>query len=334
MRLNCTPLPCSSGWRISASTFVFQALAKQVARRVVRVVVDVVANRELRAGGGPLGDRRLEHADVLEQEPRAAAEEFVVERAVVLLPEHAGEELGVELAQRRFDAEPRIGLGDRRVDRGARGCGCADDGAAQIAQHLRIGERQLNRFLERDVPVLGRAWGGDRPRMGRGERFVGVHRGAGGLGRVLDFRRDLLVGAGRGTCFEVAARSATGSRRAQEERQRAARPRISACCPWRVRFGMSASAPIEWIARFAVRVAPGAVADCNAGKVRRRDTTSVDERGKDTGNCGRRTGQHLVAKSSVGSTSVAVVEIAASTIFGVDDRRGAYSRGSQRGESC
>ena len=26
MRLNCTPLPCNNGWRISASTLVFHAL--------------------------------------------------------------------------------------------------------------------------------------------------------------------------------------------------------------------------------------------------------------------------------------------------------------------
>ena len=62
---------------------------------------------------------------VLLQDPRAAAEEFVVERAVVLFPEHAGEELGVELAERRFDAGPRIGFDDAgssvvRVVAGAR----------------------------------------------------------------------------------------------------------------------------------------------------------------------------------------------------------------------
>ena len=67
MRLNCKPAPCNNGWRISASTLVFHALGRQVARRVVRVVVDVVANRELRAGRGRLRDRRLEHAGVLLQ---------------------------------------------------------------------------------------------------------------------------------------------------------------------------------------------------------------------------------------------------------------------------
>ena len=30
MRLNCTPLPCSNGCRISASTFVFHALANRL----------------------------------------------------------------------------------------------------------------------------------------------------------------------------------------------------------------------------------------------------------------------------------------------------------------
>ena len=69
---------------------------------------------------------------------------------------------------------------------------------------LRVGERELNRFLERHVPVLGRSLGVDRPRVRRAERLVGVHRRASRLGRVLDLRGDLFVGAGRDARFELA----------------------------------------------------------------------------------------------------------------------------------
>ena len=143
---------------------------EQVARRVVRVVVDVVPNGELRTGAGRLGDRGLEHAGVLEQDPRAAAEEFVVQRAVVLLPEDAAMELGVELAQRRFDAESRIGLGDRRVVGGSRRGRRTHHGAAQLAEHLRVLERDLDHFGEREIPVFGILRVQQRQRRRRGER--------------------------------------------------------------------------------------------------------------------------------------------------------------------
>ena len=111
-----------------------------------------------------------------------------------------------------------------RVERRSRRVRRTHDRAAQIAQHLRVGQRQLNHFFERHVPVLGRALGRDRPRMRRGQRFVGVRLRAGRLGRILDLGRHLFVDARRHARFERLARVPAAAarqdhRRGQQQRQ-------------------------------------------------------------------------------------------------------------------
>ncbi len=116
---------------------------------------------------------------------------------MVLFPEDARLELGVEVAQRRFDAEARIGLGDRGVvDRAVFGR-CAYDGAAQFAEHLRVLQRDLDHFGEREVPIFGILRIQERDRRRSAERgIVAVERTL-RLGRVLDRggqRLEVLVG--------------------------------------------------------------------------------------------------------------------------------------------
>jgi len=152
-----------------------------------------VSDGELRARDGLLCESGLEDAGVLKEDARAAAEELVVERAVILLPEHAGEELRIEFAEGRFDAGARVGFDGGRVHRSAYGGRCANHGAAEVAQHFRIFEREVDGLFERHIPVFWRAFGLDGPRLGRGERFVGVRCRAGRFAGVFDLGGDFFV---------------------------------------------------------------------------------------------------------------------------------------------
>ena len=74
---------------------------------VVLVVVDVVAELERAAGGRRLGDARRVAAQLLPELRREEVgnrRQAEVLRPVVVVPENAGVELGVELRQRRLDA--------------------------------------------------------------------------------------------------------------------------------------------------------------------------------------------------------------------------------------
>ena len=140
---------------------------EQVARGVVRVVVGVVPHGELGAGRRALGDLRLLDEQVLAEQPGAAAEEFVVQRPVVLLAEDAAGELGVERAERGVDAEARIGFDDRRIPVRFHRPWRAKDRAAEVADDVGLRHRDADRFLKREVPVL------HLPDRGEGERLDG-----------------------------------------------------------------------------------------------------------------------------------------------------------------
>ena len=160
---------------------------EQVARGVVRVVVGVVADGELRAGGRPLGDLRLLDEQVLVEQPRAAAEELVVQRPVVLLAEDAAGELGVEGAERRVDAEARIRFDDRRIPVRFDRRGRAKHRAAEIANDVGLGQRDLDRFLKREIPVVHLPDRGERQRLDGGPILLVVT--ARGDDGILDLRR-------------------------------------------------------------------------------------------------------------------------------------------------
>ena len=88
-------------------------------------------------------------------------------------------------------------LGDRGVVRGPRRFRRSHHGAAQLAEHLRILERDLDHFRQREIPILGILRVQQRHRRRRGERAVVAVERAGRFGRILDRRRqrfEVLVG--------------------------------------------------------------------------------------------------------------------------------------------
>ena len=179
MRLYCAPPPCNNGWLNVASKFVCpiagESWLDDVAgsrRNVVAFVVRVVAERRTCVPSavvlvmpdrercpGPVRRSAANKLPTVRRRP--------VLRPAVLFPEHAGVELGVEFAERRFragalerraDREAGHRFGERRIvgrrdgdraderarDRFRRG---RSDSAAELPHHLAVAERDLHDFL-------------------------------------------------------------------------------------------------------------------------------------------------------------------------------------------
>jgi len=75
-----------------------------VAKVVVVIEVDSLADTKLAARHGPLDDFRLKDIVFLIEEPQVAYEPVVV-AAIVLLEKQTGVEVGIERAQGRFNTE-------------------------------------------------------------------------------------------------------------------------------------------------------------------------------------------------------------------------------------